>query len=239
MAGDGLFRRCASSSTSWARRSLASRPPLRSRCRISPSKASPLSITPQDARLQPPPEVRLRRRRQRRRAPPSHLLHRRARPHQRALRHAEAVVRRRACQVRLQPPQARRAGGTVVHARQHAGAAHQDDEELSGACARALLAVGGAGVSAAPRCLRRGLPRRRLQDRSAMRAGAPGHRGQQDPALQQVQRRPRDALRMGCRSAVNIMLPCFASSSSLARATKLIFFSVLSFLISRSSLYIP
>jgi len=66
-----------------------------------------------------------------------------------------------------------------------------------------------------------------------------GHQGQQDPALQQVQRRPRDALRMGSRSAVNIMLPCFASSSSLARATKLIFFSVLSFLISRSSLHIP
>ena len=174
MAGDGSFHRCASSSTSWARRSLPSRPPPRSRCRISPSKAPPLSITPQDARLQPPPEVRLRRRRQRRRAPPSHLLHRRARPHQRALRHAEAVVRCRACQVRLQPPQARRAGGTVVHDRQHAGAAHQDDEELSGACARALLAVGGVGISAAPRCLRRGLPRRRLQDRSAMGAGAPG-----------------------------------------------------------------
>ena len=38
-----------------------------------------------------------------------------------------------------------------------------------------------------------------------------GHQGQQDPALQQVQRRPRDALRMGSRTAVNIMLPllCF------------------------------
>ncbi|KAG2615461.1 hypothetical protein PVAP13_3NG056990 [Panicum virgatum] len=174
MAGDGSFRRCASSSTSWARRSLPSRPPPRSRCRISPSKAPPLSITPQDARLQPPPEVRRRRRRQRRRASPSRLLHRRARPHQRALRHAGAAVQRRACHVRFQPPQARRAGGTVVHDRQHAGAAHQDDEELSGACARALLAIGGAGVPAAPRCLRRGLPCWRLQDRSAMRAGFPG-----------------------------------------------------------------
>jgi len=42
MAGDESFRRSASSSTSWARRSLPSRPPPRSRCRISPSMAPPL-----------------------------------------------------------------------------------------------------------------------------------------------------------------------------------------------------
>ena len=44
MAGDESFRRSASSSTSWARRSLPSRPPPRSRCRISPSMAPPLSV---------------------------------------------------------------------------------------------------------------------------------------------------------------------------------------------------
>jgi len=42
-AGDESFRHSASS-TSWARRSLPSRPPPRSRCRISPSMAPPLSV---------------------------------------------------------------------------------------------------------------------------------------------------------------------------------------------------
>ncbi|PUZ44208.1 hypothetical protein GQ55_8G071400 [Panicum hallii var. hallii] len=125
-----------------------------------------------------------------------------------AFAECEAVERRCGAELAKCGSNLRKLGErALVHARQPTGAAHQDGEELSGARALALLAVGALGAALAFR------PRRAVSG-VAYRAGGCKSMAQWELELQEVQKHVREEYDRRRKDGV----PCMVELEAVAAA---------------------